>query len=219
MKNPSLPYVLPFAVFLALLSLESRIPISPAFEYPMRVVILSAVLYFFSRPVIDLRVTSWLGSCALGIAVFAIWIAPETLFPGWRTHWLFNNAITGAGSAAAPDYAGMSWPVLLFRFLRAVCLVPIIEELFWRAWLMRWIISPEFWKIRLGTYTPASFWITAALFASEHGRHWDVGLIGGVLYNWWMVRTKSLGDCILSHAVTNALLSTYVITTRNWDYW
>ncbi len=47
----------------------------------------------------------------------------------------------------------------------------------------------------------------AILFASEHGPYWDVGLITGVIYNWWMVRTKSVADCILMHAVTNAALS------------
>jgi membrane protease YdiL (CAAX protease family) len=57
------------------------------------------------------------------------------------------------------------------------------------------------------------------LFASEHGAYWDVGLAAGVAYNWWMVRTRSLGDLILAHAVTNLCLSVYVIAAGKWEYW
>jgi membrane protease YdiL (CAAX protease family) len=64
-----------------------------------------------------------------------------------------------------------------------------------------------------------AFWITAVLFASEHGSYLDVGLITAVIYNWWMVRTRSLGDCILVHAVTNAFLCGYVVATKHWEYW
>jgi CAAX prenyl protease-like protein len=84
---------------------------------------------------------------------------------------------------------------------------------------MRWLVKPDFLNVPLGTYNTQAFWITAALFAAEHGAFWDVGLLAGVIYNWWMVRTKSLGDCILAHAVTNGVLSAYVMLTGQWQYW
>jgi hypothetical protein len=34
-----------------------------------------------------------------------------------------------------------------------------------------------------------------------------------------MIRTRSIADCILAHAVTNATLSFYVIATGQWRYW
>jgi CAAX prenyl protease-like protein len=61
--------------------------------------------------------------------------------------------------------------------------------------------------------------VTAVLFASEHGPYWDVGLLTGFLYNWWMIRTRSLGDCIVAHAVTNACLCVYVVSSGSWEYW
>ena len=63
----------------------------------------------------------------------------------------------------------------------------------------------------MGTWSAQAFWIVALLFASEHGPYWDVGLAAGALYNWWMLRTRSLGDLIVAHAVTNACLSAYVV--------
>jgi hypothetical protein len=77
----------------------------------------------------------------------------------------------------------------------------------------------DFRKIPMGQYTTASFLLTALLFASEHGAMWDVGLAAGLLYNFWMRRTRSLGDLILAHAVTNACLSAYVLSRGRWEYW
>jgi uncharacterized protein len=216
---PSLPYVLPFASFMAFLAVQNYFPLAPSIDYPVRIVVLSAILYVFSRHVIDLRSRQRLESVILGVAVFVIWVGPDILFPTYRQHWLFQNAILGRIGAPVAEQTLMAPVVLWSRIIRAVVLVPIIEELFWRAWLMRWLISPKFEQIKMGAYAPMAFWITAVLFASEHGPYWDVGLITGVIYNWWMVRTRSLGDCILVHAVTNACLCGYVVATKHWEYW
>jgi len=216
---PSLPYVLPFAVFLAFLAVQKYVPLDPAIEYPLRDVLLLAVLLVFSRQVIELRSYHRLETALIGVAVFVIWIAPDVAFPAYRHYWLFDNPIVGSIGTPPPESVLLKPIVLWSRIFRAVVLVPIIEELFWRAWLMRWLISPQFEKVALGTYKPAAFWITALLFASEHGSYWDVGLVAGIVYNWWMVRTRSLGDCILVHAITNACLCGYVVATHHWEYW
>lgn len=216
---PSLPYVLPFAAFVLFLAVQNYAPVPPSLDYPVRAVLLSVILYAFSRRVIDLRSLHRLETVIIGVAVFVIWVGPDMLFPGYRQHWLFQNSIIGRIGSAVPEQQLILPLVLWSRIFRAVVLVPIIEELFWRAWLMRWLISPKFQTIKLGAYSPMAFWITAVLFASEHGPYWDVGLVTGVIYNWWMVRTRSLGDCILAHAVTNACLCGYVVATRHWEYW
>jgi CAAX prenyl protease-like protein len=169
--------------------------------------------------VVDLKVSSIIGSVVLGIAVFLIWIGPDLLFEGYRRHWLFENSVMGAAESSLSEAARNNLLFLVLRSTRAAILVPVIEELFWRGWLMRWIVDSNFKRVSLGAYTPAAFWITALLFASEHGPYWEVGLAAGILYNWWMVRTKRLGDCILAHAVTNAALSAYVIFAGKWEYW
>ena len=205
------------AVFLLMLVVGDQLGMGP-WEYPFRVVLLGAVLWIFSRRVIDLRVSQWIGSTLLGAGVFIVWIAPDVLWPGYRDSWLFQNSLTGTvTSSVPPEYREIPW-VVFSRFLRAVVLVPIIEELFWRAWMMRWLIDPDFQKVRLGTYAAFSFWVTAALFASEHGAFWEVGLLAGIAYNLWMIRTRSLGDCIWAHAVTNALLFGHVVLNDQWQY-
>jgi uncharacterized protein len=211
--------VLPFAVFLAFLAIQKYLPIPPTLEYSVRDLLLAVVLFAFSRHVIELHSFHRLETVILGVAVFLVWVGPDVVFPNYRQHWLFQNAILGQLTNSIPESVIRAPLVLWPRIIQAVIVVPILEELFWRAWLMRWLISPQFEKVPLGAYQAGAFWITAVLFASEHGPYWDVGLVAGVAYNWWMVRTRSLGDCILAHAVTNACLCGYVVATHHWEYW
>jgi len=204
---------------MGLLALHSVLPLPDLADQIVRVSVMLAVLWFVARPVIDLRVRHVAATVAIGVAVFIIWIAPDLLIHGYRHFWLFQNALTGKVATSLAAESTLSWPVLVLRTFRATVIVPIVEELFWRAWLMRWLIDNDFEKVPLGKYAPQAFWLVAVLFASEHGPYWDVGLLAGIVYNWWMVRTKSLGDLILAHAVTNFILSAYVITAGKWEYW
>jgi len=198
---------------------QSRLPLTQRASYGIGAAVLAAVLWFVSRRLITFRLANPAATMAVGVAVFLLWIAPDLLLPGYRSHWLFQNAITGAAKGTLAIGARNDIWLLLFRSLRAALIIPIAEELFWRAWLMRWLIDHAFWTVPIGAYNRAAFWATAVLFASEHGPYWDVGFLAGILYNWWIIRTKSLGDAILAHAVTNACLSVYVILAQKWEYW
>jgi uncharacterized protein len=159
-------------------------------------------------------------SILVGIAVFLIWIGPDLIAPGWHHTFLFDNSLVGHPAANTPPASRRDPVFLFFRIAITMIAVPILEELFWRGWLMRWLIdSKDFERVPLGTFAPAAFWLTAVLFASEHGSFWDVGLAAGIIYNWWIVRTRNLWDCILAHAVTNLILAAYVIVAGQWQYW
>lgn len=166
----------------------------------------------------SMRIRNWTGSVLLGTAVFVVWVLPDRLFPGYRHSLIFENLLTGSAQGTG-EFQFQGPAVLWLRAFRAAAIVPLVEELFWRAWLMRWLVSVEFLKIPLGTWSVRAFWTVAVLFAAEHGAYWDVGLAAGVLYNWWMIRTKSLGDLVLAHAVTNAFLSAYIVVAGRWEYW
>ncbi len=215
--GPGAPYVVPFVTFLLLLLLGPLLP-APV-DAPVRIVILSLVLWFFSRGVIQFKARLLVPSALAGVLLFLLWIAPDVLIPHYREFWLFQNQLTGTLHSSLPAASRSDPWVLVFRVLRSIFFVPIIEELFWRGWLMRWLISPDFESVPLGAFSHTSFWVTAVIFSLEHGPFWDVGLLAGIAFNWWMVRTRSLGDCILFHAVTNACLAGYVLATHRWEYW
>lgn len=213
------PYVAPFALFILLLAVARPLAVLGVWQHPLWVAALVAVLWTCSREVVSFRIARPASTVLIGVGVFVVWIAPDAFLPGYRSHWLFQNAIFGKLESSIDAGLLRDPVVLVFRSVRAILLVPIIEELFWRAWLMRWLIRADFERVPLGAYSAQSFWVVAALFASEHGPYWDVGLLAGVAYNWWMVRTRSLGDVILAHAVTNACLCGWVILGGRWEYW
>ena len=218
-RSQAVPYVAPFVIFLALIGLSHLWPLPALADEILRLAVMLAVLFFVARPVMSFHVGNWGASVLVGVAIFVLWIAPDLLFPQYRSFFLFDNSVVGTARSSLTEAARQDVPVLFLRTLRAVAIVPIVEELFWRGWLLRWVINSDFEKVPLGTYSALSFWAVALLFASEHGPYWDVGLMAGIIFNWWMIRTKSLGDLILAHAVANACLSGYVIAAGKWEYW
>jgi CAAX prenyl protease-like protein len=202
------------------MAVSRGIGLTPEIDFPLRFTVAALLLLLFSRRHLDLRPSRPLASIGMGIVVFLVWIGPDLLFgPGYRHFWIFENGILGKAEAAISPGLRRNIPFLILRAASAVVVVPILEELFWRGWLMRWLVKPAFQDVPFGTYVRSAFWIVAVLFASEHGPYWEVGLAAGILYNWWAVRTRCLADCILAHAVTNAILSAYVLLNDQWQYW
>jgi hypothetical protein len=215
-RHPAIPYVLPFAAFIGLLALQSVVAI-PA---PVRLAVSLTAIFAVSLPVLRGVPSKPVASILLGLAVFVLWVGPDVLWPNWHRFILFDNGIVGHPAGNTPPASKGDPVFLFFRIAISVVAVPILEELFWRGWLMRWLIEPDdFARVSLGKYAPAAFWLVAVLFASEHGSFWDVGLATGVVYNWWMVRTRNLWDCILMHAATNGALAAYVVVGGHWQYW
>ncbi|MCU1329061.1 MAG: Abortive infection protein [Bryobacterales bacterium] len=215
-RHPAVPWVLPFGVFIGLLALQQVIPVPVWLRLALSLAAIAAV----SLPVLRGRPSKPTLSIALGLAVFVLWIGPDLISPNWHHFILFDNAVMGHPAGNTPPASKDDPLFLILRIAISVIAVPILEELFWRGWLMRWLIdSNDFRKVALGTYAPLAFWATALLFASEHGPFWDVGLLTGIIYNAWLIKTKNIWDCILAHAVTNAALAAYVVLAGQWQYW
>jgi hypothetical protein len=200
------------------MAVQGAIHLPARWYYPVQFLAVVATIGWVSRPVLSFRAGFPLGSMGIGIGVFAIWILPDVLW-GYRHHWLFDNFITGHAASSIAPALRQNVIFLVLRVGVSVALVPVLEELFWRGWLMRWLIDKDFLKVPLGTYARGAFWMVAVLFASEHGPYWEVGLAAGIVYNWWIIHTRNLADCMLAHAVTNGLLAAYVLMNGQWQYW
>jgi uncharacterized protein len=217
-RHATIAYTAPFLAFVGIMAIERLIPLPPQWLYPVRFLIVTSLIGALSWPYLSFRPSAPLASIAIGVAVFVIWAAPDVLF-GYRHHWLFENSITGSATSSLAPHLKANIGFMLLRSFSSAIMIPILEELFWRGWMMRWLIHHDFRAVPLGKYAPSAFWIVALLFASEHGPYWEVGLAAGIVYNWWIVRTRNLADCILAHSVTNAVLSAYVLVTGQWQYW
>ena len=121
-------------------------------------------------------------------------------------------------STAALSPAAVAWALIAVRFIGAAMVVPILEELFWRSFLLRYIINPDFKQVALGTFSWFSFVAVVILFGLEHHRLIQ-GMIAGAIYTALVVRQKSLRGCIVAHGVTNLGLGIYVLATQSWAFW
>jgi uncharacterized protein len=201
-SKPWLPYVAPFAIYSLFLAAQS--PQNLVWLYPLKTIAVALALLWFWRQYDELRPSFSVLAVIVGVVAIVIWIRIDPYYPKW-------------GSAAV--FIPNGGPVFIaFRITGAVLVVPLMEELFWRAFLIRWLVDPDFKRVPIGTFTWSSFAITVALFGLEHNE-WLAGLICGALYNWLYYKRKSLFACVVAHAVSNAALATWVLARGDWKFW
>ena len=203
------PFVAPLLLFACCLAIESLHPLVRLWGYPIQTLLVGGLLFLLKDRLPSLRPTCWIGSGLVGGVVFLLWIGLDPWLTD-RANWVPYD----------PAPAGALAPVLIaFRWIGAALVVPVVEELFWRGFLMRWLIQDRFYLIPLGRYTHTSFIVTTAFFSSIHGPEWALAVPAGLLFGFWFVRTRSLGDVIAAHAICNALLGTWVIWRGAWNFW
>jgi CAAX prenyl protease-like protein len=215
-------FTLPMAAFLLLLALSGLLQkaggafwlSSPEFWiYPAQTLFCGALLLWFWREY-ELRAPRQiLFTVAVALFVFALWIAPQE-FLGFAPRLDGFNPEVFSGQPAA------YWTTIVFRFLRLVVIVPLVEEIFWRGFALRYFISEKFHAVPMGAFSGFSFAVVTIAFGLSHSwADWIVALITGALYNCVAYRTKSLASCILAHAITNLLLGVWIMKTGQWGFW
>jgi CAAX prenyl protease-like protein len=215
-------FALPMGVFLLLLALVSVLRkvggsfwlASPEYWiYPAQTIICGGLLVWF-RKEYELRAPSRaLFTLTIGLLVFLLWVAPQQ-FLG------FAPRRIGFDPEIFADQTAAYWTTIVFRFVRLGVVVPVVEEIFWRGFLLRYLINERFYRVELGTFSWLSFGIVTAAFAFSHSpADWIAALITGALYNFVAYRTRSLTSCILAHAVTNLALGVWIMNTRQWGFW
>lgn len=179
--------------------------------YPVKTVAVGAVILWFWKSLPSLRPSAPLTSVIVGILGVVLWVGLDPFLVHYEQPPIGRNPF----QLYPPTEA---WTLFAIRVLGIALVVPITEELFWRGFLMRWLIKEDFTSVPLGTYQPVSFFVTTAFFAGEHGPEWPLGVVVGLLYGFWFVRTKSLGSVMLAHGVTNLLMALYCLVENDWHF-
>jgi hypothetical protein len=226
---PWLPYVAPMAAFMLLTALEGQVlgeyrpdksidySYNYLYYYTIKIIIVSMVSAVCSgawhRELLPLPGALRTAAAAgLGVAVAAAWIALDPHYPrigllGKRT--AFDpTALAGAGRLA----------FFVARLYGLVLVVPLIEEVFWRSFLVRWVADPDFQRVPIGKVTPLAAAVTSVLFALGHPE-WLPALLTGFAWVGLLAWTRSVSACWISHMVANAALGAYVIGTQRWQFW
>lgn len=184
--------------------------------YPVKAMAAGCLLYMFKKQYHELtfrdlaNIPATLAACGVGLLVFALWIKMDWTFGAAGVPQGFNPALLPGRDVQIA--------MTFFRIAGAVLVVPLMEELFWRSFLIRYIIDKNFGTVTIGTFTWASFIITIVLFGFEHN-YIVAGIMAGISYNLLLYRTRSLAHCVLAHTVTNLALAIYVVSSGKWQFW
>ena len=214
--------IVPFALFVALLALRGAAPtdgswgIDPHWIYGVTVVAVGGLLAIFWREYGEFArqrrptAAEALLATAVGLGVFALWIQLDA---PWMTIGAPSAVFTPLTTAGTID-----WPLAAVRWVGATLVVPVMEELFWRSFLMRWIERPVFEGVdpqRVGT---KAIVLSTFVFVLAHTM-WLAAIVAGLAYAWLYVRSGKLWLPVIAHAATNGALGAWVVTTGNWQFW
>lgn len=209
--NPAALYLMPFLTILGAAMISRAASSEFEWLYPLRFFAAAACLWFFRSRYksLDWRV-GWL-SPVVGVLVFGLWLGLDRLSGVHAT-----NAIA-SGLAPWPAPARLAW--LAIRTLAAVVTVPIAEELAFRGFLIRRLISSDFESVAPRTFTWLSLLGSSLAFGLMHGDRWIAGMIAGLLYAAAFLWRGRIGDAVVAHATTNGLLAVWVLVRGDWGLW
>lgn len=154
------------------------------------------------------RASGWLAAVAVGLIVFAIWILLDR-----------PPFVIGESAGYDPRTNGsIHWGLVASRLAGSTLVVPVMEELFWRSFILRWLHDPNFSGVDPKRIGWKALLISSALFATEH--HLIVaGLLAGLAYGGLYRWTGDLRAAVLAHAVTNGVLGVWIIRAGAWTLW
>lgn len=211
---------IPFAIFIGLMVLDPVLApilpgaVDPRWLYGLRAGAVAVALAVLWRHYQELRKPGpatpldWAYGVGLGVLVFVLWINLDFKPLAFAPDEGFDPVVDGS----------LHLGFVLTRLAGAALVVPVMEELFWRSFILRWLQQQAFMKVDPRGLRWSPLLISSLLFASEH-RLWFAGILAGLAYGWLYMRSGNLWVPVLSHAVTNALLGVYVLATASWWLW
>lgn len=222
LSRPVLARVVPFVLFMVILAIRGHVPadgswdIDPRWIYGVSVLVVSASLLFFWRDYKELArgtlppAKELLLAVVVGVVVFFLWI-------NLAQPWMMLGEAT-ASFRPVDGEGRIEWGLVVVRWIGAALMVPVMEELFWRSFLMRWIDNPDFEKVDPRSATLKAVALSTAVFVLAHTQ-WLAAILAGLAYAWLYRRSGSLWSPILAHAVTNGVLGVWVVLYGNWQFW
>lgn len=239
--HKTIAHIAPLAVYLGLLFLSSIPGLKwdhsdapwwrqqpQQWIYPLQTVVCLGLLAFWWRHYSfrPLRAKAWLWGIAGGVVGIAFWILPSWwhLRTGLTIEWLgiADRSRPGFNPDIFPPGSGAWWLVVALRFLRMALVVALIEEIFWRGFLWRYFAAPDGrWEsVPFGVKNARAIVATSVLMMLAHlPSDYAACLLWSLLVSLVAVVTRSLGACVIMHAVSNLLLGLYVMATKQWGLW
>lgn len=145
-----------------------------------------------------------------GVGVFALWIMLDEPWMRIGAPLAIFRPVNAQGE--------LIWSLLLIYWLSSVLVIPLMEELFWRSFLMRWLQASAFETLALHQVGARAV-VLSAVMCMLTQTLWLGAIVGAMVYAWLYIRSGKLWLAVIAHAVTNGLFGGWVVITGNWAYW
>lgn len=239
-------HVTPFAVFMGFMLvltfvsplIEWKHPDAPwwrqnpaHFVYPVQTLVTLGLLVRYWHNYTFNGSLKWcLAAVVFGAVGIAFWLLPTHLYDHWGLSEAPKGILGWLGVLPRRDGFDPSvfhdpqawWAVVITRFLRAVVVVALVEEIFWRGFLMRFACDWEgdYWKQPFGRAHWKSYLIVTGMFMLAHSPDdYAAALVYGSLTYLLCVWSKSLAACVVMHATANLLMGLYIMHTGKYGLW
>lgn len=217
-RMPWLPWVLPFALFLVLTSLEGQFTAYYPWFYTAKMVLVTWILLRLRRflPEAAPRKDGLGLAVGLGLILTVLWVAVDYITPHFPK--LLGTRIGYDPFHELPNPVGRTL-FLLVRFYGLVVIAPVCEELFYRGFLLRLVTDfDDFRRVPLGRFSTTAFAAVVVLMGLSHPE-WLSALVFSAALCALLARTRNLFACIVCHGVTNLALGIYVLAFHAWKFW
>jgi exosortase E/protease (VPEID-CTERM system) len=207
--DPAAAYLLPLLTILAAGMIAHALSNGFDLLYPLRFAGAAVVLCAYRRSYATLDWKFTWRALLVGGLLFAVW----AMFARFMT----TPASRPAELALLPAPLRAAW--LGCRVLAATVTVPIAEELAYRGYLLRRLVSADFQALPFKEVRWPALALCAVAFGISHGSLWLPGILAGLAYGALAVKTGKIGEAMAAHATTNALLAGYVLLFDQWQLW
>jgi exosortase E/protease (VPEID-CTERM system) len=207
--DPTAAYLMPLLVLVA--ASMATAAFSAGFDrlYPLKVVAVASTLLVYRRSyAAAVGWCSW-HAVAMGLLAFVVWMVLEPASSGRSAEGLRS------GLSSLPAAWAGAW--VASRFIGFVVTVPIAEELAFRGYLARLLVSEDFESLPPRSLNWLSVAVSSVAFGALHGGRWLAGIAAGLLYALALNRRGRVSDAIIAHAITNGLIAAYVLSTGSWS--
>lgn len=214
--------IAPFAVYIFFLFIEGNVTSHPAWGidvrwiYPAKALLVAALLAYLFRHYTELTSQppelKWglLWAPLVGLLVFYLWIHLD--------FGIFRIGESKGFDPRMPGTGNIDWYLALPRLLGAALVVPLMEELFWRSFVMRWIDRHDFLSLPPNAISMRAILISSFVFGFEHTQ-WFAGLIAGIAYALLYRSSGNLWTPVIAHGITNGALGIWVLSVGAWQFW
>jgi hypothetical protein len=227
--EPSAPLVIPYFAYLVLLAANDFVP---AGYLPIALAVHTAaglyIVWLFHRRLPAMGRPYVVAAILAGLLAAFGWVAGQYVLNDVRLgDYALGDRLffyPGERKVVDPhdDHGGGAWFgfYAAMKITRACTVVPIVEELFWRGFVLRLFVSwnrPH--QVPFGTFTWLSFLGSSLLSTVQHPDNWAVSIGCWMFFNALFIWRRSFRLLIIAHAVTNLSLYLYVLRAGDWQFW